>query len=845
MTTVRNFVERVFQVYPGLTPINDYLVNLYAALMTEDDADIAVHLTAELESAAALAKRIGRSVEEVAPVLDKLARNRAIFMVQEKEPLYSLVSFYPGTVEGVAVVMDKQFAQNYVDYMESAKYTFDFMPRKGLRVVPVQKAIEAQKTKLSYEEVERFIEEADYLAGIDCVCRTAAKALGKGCGKPIEHMCLWMGPFARYFVETGGKAKKLTKEEAMAILRKAEDAGLVHEMLCVQEDETAGRYICNCCGCCCQFLPRGGSLRANYMAQVDPDNCVACGACVEACQMGALKLGAAICKSPADDSAATTGDRPFVADSGTSPCKMECPAHISVQGYIKLASQGKYTEALKLIKNDNPLPAVCGQICPHPCESACSRCEVDEAVAIDPIKRFIAERDLKAETRYIPEIKEAREEKVAVIGAGPAGLSCAYYLAVLGYKVTVFEKLPVPGGMLTMGIPAFRLERNVINAEIDIIRELGVAFKMGVEVGKDVTIAELRKQGYKAFFIGIGAQICRGMGLEGEDMAGVIPGLDFLRDANLGKKIALGERVVVVGGGNVAVDVARTAVRMGAGKVDMFCLESRDEMPAWKEELEEAMEEGVTLHPSWGPKRLIGKDGKVTGIEFKQCTSVFDAAGKFAPTFNESVTQAEPVTSVLVAIGQKSDWSCLTSECSCNLTPFGAVNVDPLTWQTDDPDIFAGGDAATGPKVVIDAIASGKQAAISIDRYVQGNNLKINREKEFRAIPHENIEASSYDRIPRQQMSKAAADTRTKDFSVVHETFTEEQVRKETERCLKCGVTIVDESKCVGCGACTVACIFDGIKLIPREERIEPPRNYAEFKKEVMECVMEKMKANA
>jgi NADPH-dependent glutamate synthase beta subunit-like oxidoreductase len=313
----------------------------------------------------------------------------------------------------------------------------------------------------------------------------------------------------------------------------------------------------------------------------------------------------------------------MVTSRGTAPCKTKCPANISVQAYIQKAAEGKYTEALEVIKKDNPFPAVCGRICPHPCEDECTRGTVDEALAIDAVKMFIADQDLDASVRFVPKIRsdfdpiEKAGKKVAVIGSGPAGLSCAYYLAVEGYEVTVFEKEKILGGMLTLGIPAFRLDRDVINAEIDVLKELGIEFKTGIEVGKDTTVHKLREQGFKAFYIAIGAQKGATLGIEGEDLDDVINGVDFLRSINLDNTPKLDGPVIVVGGGNVAIDVARTAVRAGASSVNLYCLESVEEMPALREEQDEAKEEGIVLNNCWGPKRILSENGKVTGVEFK------------------------------------------------------------------------------------------------------------------------------------------------------------------------------------------------------------------------------------
>ncbi len=421
---------------------------------------------------------------------------------------------------------------------------------------------------------------------------------------------------------------------------------------------------------------------------------------------------------------------------GTSPCKATCPAHISVQGYVALTAQGKYQEALKLIKEENPLPAICGRVCHHPCESACMRGELDEPVAIDSIKRFLADLDLNSETRFVPQIKEKRDEKVAIIGSGPAGLSCAYYLAIEGYQVTVFEKLPVLGGMLTVGIPSYRLPKNIIEAEIQVMRDMGVEFKTGVEIGKDFTIAQLREQGYKAFFMGIGAQECKALGIPGEELEGVVPGVEYLRDINLGKKVSLGDRVAVIGGGNVAMDTVRTALRNGSSKPFIIYRRSEKEMPANEEEIHECREEGIEIMTLTNPRRIIGENGRVKAIEcVRMELGEPDASGRRRPVAVAGSEFIMEVDAVVPAIGQESDWACLTEECACRLTDWGTMKIDPLTLQTHDPDIFAGGDAVTGPRTVIEAIAAGKQAAISIGRYIRGEDLERRARKGMASGP--------------------------------------------------------------------------------------------------------------
>lgn len=488
---------------------------------------------------------------------------------------------------------------------------------------------------------------------------------------------------------------------------------------------------------------------------------------------------------------------------GTSPCKATCPAHISVQGYVALVAEGKYREALKLVKEQNPLPSICGRVCHHPCESACMRGNLDEPVAIDSIKRFIADLDLNSDTRFIPEIKQKRDEKVAVIGSGPAGLSCAYYLAVEGYQVTVFEKLPVLGGMLSVGIPSYRLPKDVIQAEIQVIRDMGVEFKTGVEIGKDFTVAQLRAEGYKAFFLGIGAHECKMLGIPGEDLEGVIPGVEYLRDINLGKKVKLGDRVAVIGGGNVAMDTVRTAVRNGSARPFILYRRSEAEMPANEEEIHECRDEGIEIMTLTHPIAIIGENGRVKALKcIKMQLGEPDASGRRRPVAVPGSEFEIAVDAVVPAIGQESDWACLTDDCACQLSDWGTMQVDGLTLQTHDVDIFAGGDAVTGPRTVIEAIEAGKQAAISIGRYIRGEELREGRERDWNAV--EEVSLQGYDRIPREMMPVLAPEVRISNFEEVQLGFTEEQVRKEASRCLACGV-------CSECYQCVDACLANAI----------------------------------
>ena len=714
----------------------------------------------------------------------------------------------------------------------------------GMHVIPVEKAIETENQTAGVEHISHWLKkyEGKYAAS-PCSCRASRAKLGEGCGDDPEGWCIAVGDMADYVVETGKGGRYITYDEVMEILQKAEDNGFVHQITNIDGEQKIFA-ICNCNVNVCNAL-RTSQLyntpnmsRSAYVAKVEAENCVACGRCVEVCPAGAVKLGQKLCTKdgpveyPRQELPDETRwgpekwtidyrdkNRINCYDTGTSPCKTACPAHIAVQGYLKLAAQGKYREALQLIKRENPFPAVCGRICNRRCEDACTRGTVDQAVAIDEVKRFIAQQDLNAERRFIPDrvvpkLLGGFEEKIAIIGAGPAGLSCAYYLAEKGYKPTVFEKNGKPGGMLRYGVPSFKLEKDVIDAEIDIIRQLGVEIRCGVEVGKDVTLDELRSQGYKAFYIAIGCQGGRKANIPGEDAEGVMTAVDFLRTVGGDESYPVRGKAVVVGGGNVAIDVARTAVRCGAESVKMFCLEPRDRMPASDEEIEDAAADGVTLDCGWGPKEIRVENGKVTGVVFKKCVSVWDAEGRFNPTYDENDTMTVDCDRVFLSIGQSIIWGNLLKGSRVKLGRGQGAEADKLTYQTAQPDIFVGGDVYTGPRFAIDAIAAGKEAAVSLHRFVQPNtSLTIGRNRrDFIELDKTNALIDiNYDTAPRQKPGYNEALRRT--FRDGSETFTEEQVRAETARCLSCGASVVDPNKCIGCGLCTTKCGFDAIHL--------------------------------
>ena len=686
--------------------------------------------------------------------------------------------------------------------------------------------------------------EGKYAAS-PCSCRRSRLTHDEGCADDPEGWCVAVGDMADYVVETQKDGRYISKEEALDIFRQAEENGFVHQITNIDGKDKIFA-ICNCNVNVCyalrtsQLFNTPNMSRSAYIAKVEKQNCVACGKCVEACPAGAVKLGQKLCDKEGCEITyprmPLPGDQPWgehmwthnyrdvnrinCYDTGTAPCKTACPAHIGIQGYLQLAKEGRYEDALALIKKDNPLPAVCGHVCNRRCEDACTRGTIDEAVAIDEVKRFIAERDLNAETRFIPKktipsLKGGFEEKIAIIGAGPAGLSCAYFLALTGYKPTIFEKNAEPGGMLRYGIPSYKLEKDLLAAEIDVIRQLGVEIRCGVEVGKDVTIEDLREQGYKGFYAAIGCQRGRKPGISGENAEGAYAAVDFLREAGAKESFALEGDVVVVGGGNVAIDAARISSRCTDAKISMFCLEAREKMPASNEETEEALEEGIELNCGWGPKEVLEENGHVSGVVFKKCTRVLDAQGRFSPEYDENDTVTIHCRHVIFSVGQAIDWGHMLDNLHVELRPNGGALANKLTYQTSEPDIFVGGDVYTGPKFAIDAIAAGREGAISLHRYVHEHcTLTIGRNRrDFIELDKENIKVETYDSSSRQIPPKADVKEQAKTFRDLSQSLTEEQVKKETSRCLSCGASVVDPNKCIGCGVCTTKCMFDAIHL--------------------------------
>ena len=874
--------------YLGINSALKFTAVKYDEKMADDILDIALTMK----------KRVPLTIEQLAkknPQFDRAYLEKAMQAISESglvefhwenldgknpnhEKRWVLDMFVPGSAEIMMINPEQaDMFPETADFFERMAYLplagiTEMVPPGGagigMHVIPVEKAIPAESKSLPIEHLSHWLKKYEGHIGVSvCSCRKQQRIRGEGSGDVEGEWCIGVGDFADYCRETN-HGHDITYEEAMEILQKAEDRGYVHQITNIDgENKIFG--ICNCAVGVCNALRTSQlfntpNLSASaYVAESDPEKCVACGKCVETCPAGAVRLGQKLCTKEGpiqyphhelpDDT--KWGEDHWNKNyrnengciqtwpTGTAPCKAACPAHIAIQGYIKMAGDGRYADALKLIKKDNPFPAVCGSICRKYCEDACTRGTVDEPLAIDEIKKFIAEQDMKAEHRYVPPMNscthEKFDQKIAIIGGGPAGMSCAYFLAIEGYSPVVFEKEAVPGGMLVNGIPSFRIGKDVVKSEIDVLREMGVEFKCGVEVGKDVTIQQLREEGYQAFYVAVGLQQASKLNIAGEDLAGVKSGLDFLREVNAGKLKKLTGDVVVIGGGNAAIDVARAALRLTKGSVNMYCLEKDEEMPTVPDEKNAGIADGVVINNSWAPKAILGEGGKVTGIELMRCVSVRDANGKFAPVYDENETITVPCSNVLVAIGQRSVYGDVLAGTAAETADGRLIAHDAVTFQSNEPDIFVGGDCATGPKYTIDAIATGREGAVSIHRFVnKGQTLTIHRNtREFKELNKDDIVLPT-EKIKKPARAAVAIDSKkVRTMQDDRVTFTEEQIRSEASRCLSCGRSVVDPNKCIGCGICTTKCEFDAIhlkrvrpqnsKMIPAEDKFKAIGPYA------------------
>ncbi len=787
-------------------------------------------------------ERVERVLEEVSTI-GMLEYN---WENEKHEKQYVLPQFVPGSAE--FMVMNKDLVQKHpivADFFEQMtrlpleKVTPMVPPGGGgigMHVIPVEKAISSNQQALSIEKISHWLNKYDKYALSPCSCRRQQAVRNEGTGDIEADVCIAIGDMADYVVETNKGGHYCSYEEVIETLERCERKGYVHQITNIDGEDKIFA-ICNCAHGVCnalrtsQLFNTPNMSASAYRAHVDAEKCVACGKCAEICPVGAAKLGQKLCtkngpiiypKQELPDQVKWSKEKwnPNFRDTakincyetGTSPCKSACPAHLPVQGYIKMASEGRYMDALKLIKDFNPFPAVCGAICNRRCEQQCTRGMLDAPLAIDEIKKFIAEKELEEDQRYIPLCENVEgkfyPQKMAIIGGGPAGLSCAYYLRKMGYPVTVFEKEAKPGGMLMNGIPSFRLEKKVIDAEIDVLKAMGIEFKCNIEIGKDLTIEQLRQEGYQAFYLAIGCQGGRKVGIPGEDFEHVQTGIDFLREANQKEDEHLFDgKVVVIGGGNVAMDVARLALRSGAKQVDLYCLEAENEMPASSDEVEEAKDEGIQIHCGWGPKEIF-KDQ----MELKKCLSTKDSQGRFDPIYDENDTIRVDYNAILLSVGQ----SILPIEgLELETKRNGTIIADEITYQSSQEDIFTGGDVHTGPRFAIEAIAQGKEGAESMHRYVhKGQSLTLGRDlHEFNELDKDNVLIDMDFDHAQRQVPGYKQGIGQKTFRDLRSSLTEEQVKIEAKRCLGCGASIVDTNKCIGCGLCTQKCEFDAIEL--------------------------------
>jgi len=553
---------------------------------------------------------------------------------------------------------------------------------------------------------------------------------------------------------------------------------------------------------------------------IDEVKCSGCGDCVEACPVDMLhefEAGLTTRKAVNKRYPQAIPGAMAISKAARPPCKLTCPAGCNGQGYVALISKGKYSEALDHIKQWIPLPAVLGRICHHPCELECNRSEIDEPVGIAPLKRFVADivRGKRKEGSIPQEEKpeiDPTKPKVAIVGAGPSGITCAHDMIKNGYPVTIFEASSASGGQLQWAIPKYRLPKDVLAADIQDIIDTGIDLKLNTPLNDKFTVSDIKAQGYQAIYLAIGAQTSRSLPIPGVETPGVLLALDFLKDANLGNEIKLGKTVVVIGGGNVAMDVARTVRRLGVNDVQAVCLESREEMPSHSWEIEEAEEEGIKINNSWGPTEITAKDGQVSGIEFQRCTSVFDNEGRFNPAFDENTKTRIDCDTVIIAIGQGTDLSLLPADTRVESSPGGFITVDPVTLATKEEGVFAGGDGVTGPKSAVEAIKHGHEAAISIERYLTGEDLIEGRE-----IPKEDpaeVPEGEYERKERIRLNKIPLERRISSFDEIETGYTEEEAINEADRCLDCGL-------CSECLQCVAVCQAEAIIHDMKEEELD------------------------
>ncbi|MGL4549075.1 FAD-dependent oxidoreductase, partial [Eubacterium aggregans] len=687
-------------------------------------------------------KKCKRTPEDTQRILDELTQVGVAKVWTDRsdvKPRYFVNIFAQGMLEMMVnnreqLAAHPEIGRAFEEYTRRCLAPMVAMFPEGMammHIIPVEDAVKDDPGGQPLEKLSYYLDKYDTFSVSDCSCRQSRKVMGDGCGHLDKDICIQMGTGAEYYIKTG-RWCQISREEAEEILKFAEDNGLMHEMPATEElGESAA--ICNCCSCSCfsmrlaTYFGTPDAIRSNYTAVVEPLDCVACGQCVENCPTNALKLGHSLCatKPVAPKKPAATArdhawseknwnvdyrtNREDVAPEGTAPAKRPVRPILPFRAISSWQPRGAIWKPWSSLKKKTPSRRFAAGSVPMAVRMNVPGGILTSPSPIDEIKKFIADKELDTEKRFVPKKRYHLGNKIAIIGGGPAGLACAYYLALDDYAVTVFEREEKLGGMLAMGIPAFRLEKDVLDAEIDVLCQLGIQFKTGVNVGEDITLDNLRAQGYEAFYLAIGAQGGRQLGIDGEDAQGVMTGVDFLRQAALGQKPEISGKVVVIGGGNVAIDVARTATRESVDSVQLFCLESPEEMPALDEEIHEAKADAVAFNNGWGPKSILNEDGAVVGVEFMCCIQVFDAEGHFAPQYDAADTLVVDADTVLVSVGQSIEWGSLLAGSTVETGRGNTVQADDFTYQTAQTDVFVGGDCYTGPQFAINAIAAGKE----------------------------------------------------------------------------------------------------------------------------------------